>query len=459
MSKEEQADTLPKRPYACWLLADNTLGYAKVASKSNRFNFKCLLKHTLLFNIYRQKLVLSDSQVINNASLRMLVRQDDDMQRLMQMQQICIAKRQDATGSVKSLEEMRSDFAANGKYLFDVGKYGEGGELDLLELCPSVEYSLAEISQRYEEKVLEIFRGRAKAVLPQALMKQIASLAVEERGRLRSENPDSRLGWIFFYKQLQDLLKPSDWKTYQGQINDCAQAPFHSGLPSLLNADPVYAKQHAKSFDLMRGHRQAGRLEEVKLSFEGVLGLAEYQRGIAALEVDDILELLDTDEAGEFADSRDAIDGSRYATDRTLRSLRLYAQRVEDHILRHQPDLRNSANNEREQTASVEILKFPHRIAEVAGIFNSWVSAGLFAFDRLVYDKLTESSEELRLRQEREATASREIEVEKLRKKWDAESEPKIESDLVKKKVKDPADETIVRERVELDEIETFYRD
>lgn len=452
------------RDHACWLLADNRLSPGRDASDKNQRLFKSLLKHTLLFNVFRQTLVLSDSQVINNASFRLLLRRDEEFKRLMiQSQMVKIAIRTNESGRVESFCKLKDAFTSAGKYFFPQDRHprldGEEDELETLEKCPSIAYDLGQISDRYERTVLAVLHSQAASErLPKSVLDAVKMAAAIECTRIRQKSGvNARLGWIFFHQDLENYLNSGDWQKHKPTINDLAQAPFHSGLPSVLQADPIYAKDHARGFEILRGVRKRKSLREpIRLEFNGRLGLAEYQEGLNLLDSSDIFDLVDSDEAQAYAEARRCIENTDESLTTAIIALREYALKIEDRIIGKCHELKIRPNRHSRKVIDASVLEFFQtglKVVELASLKFDWLGVGKMMLDRLVLDRLFERNQQTINRNRQTEEAERNEARRALGNQWETGANTKIEQEVIIQAPDLPG--TVAAPRDE--EIETFY--
>jgi hypothetical protein len=346
--------TTDNRSLAFWLLADDTLRDALDTSQRGLERMKARLLHTLVFNVFEQKLAISDTALIDNNCLRMLLRTDETTQRLFADQMIIMAARADQGGVARDLEDIEAEHIRAGRCKFKFEQFGRGRELSFVSQCStSVPFRLGELADNYTKEVLRLLGSPVGA---QLLTKPVAE-HVYHLGRERKENT-GQLNWHFFFSEVEQFLTPEDWHLYKSKINDIAQTPYHTGLPTLLRADPIYAEEHAVSFELVRGSRQQYVVDQCDYDFAGRLGLAAFEQGILKLSADDVNILLDSEEARHMVQSRDAFDATDTAKQELVAALQQYVYRVEEQIIRADRALLGQSADGSQRTINVGVEEF-----------------------------------------------------------------------------------------------------
>lgn len=460
-----------KRELTCWLLADNTRTICKEPTLSNRQEMKALLKHTLLFNVFQQRLVLSDSQTINNPTLRLLFRDDDDVRTLLQESQMFgVAARLNQSGHPLHLGELVAEQKLNGKYMFHEGNLGTGDELEFVwDSTLIVPYDLPTIGRRFETEAVRIFdTPQAHGKLGKTVSKRIYDFARKEREWLNKEG--TNLGLMYFYDTLKHKLGDKLWEKHRDGIYQLAQAPYQTGLPAILNADPIYAAEHARSFELVRGVRQSRAYDLRRFEFDGRLGLAAYAKGIELLKPDDIFDLIDSPEATAFAAARDAAEATEKASRQLAKALREYVYLIEDCIIRRHNDLKQEsaegikhevqvsfedyARDGRIAVSGTDIAKVVNYGITYLGLFVGWAGFLSAFLGQTVFDRLADQEIQRLLREERAKAAEQNEKKDSLRAEFDKAEERKLRFEL-----KQPiAADSVGGATVPPDEIEVHYR-
>lgn len=315
-----------------WLLSDDRLDLCKDPKNINLF--RAHFKHAVLFN---PDLIVPDSYIINNLNFRRSIRDDETFRDLMSDQVLKVATRKDEAGNY-SLRKIR-DGMIEGKKPdeFSMEEYCSDLELSLVDTSVQfLPFSIEDIASRYTERTFEIFlpENSGKILGDHAVCDQLNNMVVEEVER------SGKLEYAFFYYKAKDYLSSSDWEKYRNIILDMAQANYLNNLPDLLGASPVYAKDHSGAFSIIKGGIEERLLHERSYEYTTKLSLASFVEGLSILNRDQILYLLDTDEAKNMlnlVNNPKNTDG--YLVD-LQNSLMLYQLKIEDKIIQSYPELR-----------------------------------------------------------------------------------------------------------------------
>ncbi len=439
-----------KKDLVCWLLADNTLPEWKLANEKSLIRMRSLLKHTFIFNVFDQKLVISDAQILNNNTLRILMRTDEDIQQFINFQMLNVAVRtKDQTPY--HFKQLIEEFKDYGKYLFDTNRLEEGDELDFI-WCNSkiIPFDVKALATRYADETIATLSAPTQRV-PEHLLKRVIALANKERIRLNAK--EQELGWIFFHQDLAKQIDPQDWTLYGPEIDKLATARYQTNLPQFLSADAIYSKKHASAFEMVRGRRQNKTMQESRFQFRGKLGLAAYERGINLLQFDDIINLLDSDEAEEFAITRTQIDTSDESSKALSEALANYVYAIERKILEKNSELKTESIDGNERIIGItfeQFTKVGNELADFLGIFFTPVSVASNILNRIILDRYYEQKEEDRIKKERKDAAQHMQQRDVLRVELDEENINQIDAySIIPKKNNTEADQN---------EIEVFYK-
>ena len=442
-----------KRDLVCWLLADNTLPEWKLANEESLIRMRSLLKHTFIFNVFDQNLVVSDAQVLNNNTLRILMRTDEDIQQYINFQMLNVAVRSENNQPPLHFKQLIEQFKAYGKYLFDAKRLEEGDELDFIwNNAKIIPFDIKALATRYaDETIATLSAPLTSQTVPEQLLKRVVELANKERIRLNAE--EKELGWIFFYQDLAEQIDQQDWILYGPEIDKLATARYQTNLPQFLTADAIYSKKHASAFETVRGVRQNKTMQESRFQFKGKLGLAAYERGINLLQFDDIINLLDSDEAEEFAITRSQIDTSDQASKALSDALANYVYAIERMILEKDSGFKTKSvdGNEREIGITFErFAKGTNKFADFLGIFFIPISVASNILNRIVFDRYFDRKEQGRLNKERKNTARHMQQRDVLRAELDEDKSNQIDVySIIPKETNTEAEQN---------EIEVFYK-
>lgn len=441
---------LMKRDYTCWQIADDTSKYGQNASAQNVAELKALLKHTLLFNVFHQKLVVSDSHLLNNDSLRLLVRNDECVRELIQSDMLGVAVRANNSNQPVDLNDLVEQFKEGKKYRFSP-KLGSGDELDFVSKGVGVvPYKLKELAANFEKESLAIFRGAiAKNTLTPKVADKVHNLAQAEKQKCEKEGLVFGLG--FFHDvlpaELDAKLKGKHYKT----IMELASAPYQTGMSRVLSADPIYAKEHARAFEILRGHQRKTVFRADEFRFKGKLGLAAFTKGIELLTAQDIVNLLDSNEAAALANARNVVSGSDSSVQDLYETLSEYVYRIEECIVDRHSDLRQSSAKGEVKSVGLSVQEWillTGKSIELASLKFGILGAPSYLLTKLVMDKLEKSKRELQTEAAMKKAMRVNKEKDELQSKFQLEGNEKIDDFKVKQ---------FTTEEENFDEIETIY--
>jgi hypothetical protein len=283
-------------------------------------------------------------------------------------------------------------------------------------------------------------------------------LARKERKRLQNEGKD--IGRIYFYQELERKLKSDEWAQYQQQIREFSTAHYQTNLPQYLDADPVYAVQHARAFEIVRGERSRKCLIERRFDFHGRLGIAAFHQGMDLLSFDDILDLLDSEEADEFAQARDEMDTSDESIDRLQRALSLYVVEIEKRIFARFPGLGQESTEGSTRRCEItfeEWIRAGNMVADFCGIFWTAVSVGSNFLNRMILDRYFEKQTRDRQRRIREEAALHMQKRDELRALFTRSKAEQAEYELIRQLSAVSLDGSA--SPADVDEIEVYYQE
>lgn len=322
---------------AFWLLADDRLALG--SDELNERRMRAHVKHTLLFH---PRIVISDSYVIKSYNLRRLIKFDEQMQEIIKLEMIVLACRDSHEGRM-SLRAVRDRTPpGEGPREFSDEEYRSDEELDFLESWALKQrYSLPDISRHYTRSTRELFGSeRALEVLNyDETALQILNEVIEERceqgeGSLRLAQ--------FFYGHAEGIPRlfskrsGLDWAPFKAPVEELAWTHYLTGLPTLLKTDAVYAREHARAFELAWKRPRVVQGEQ-PVRFQSRLGLDAFVAGLALLEVEDIVRLRGTDEGRSY----ERLISERSRELKLIKEIMLaYQRRIEDQIILRHDQLR-----------------------------------------------------------------------------------------------------------------------
>ena len=203
-------------------------------------------------------------------------------------------------------------------------------------------FSTAEASNYFSSKVLELLQADYGEQFPNELANEIYELSKEKL------ETDGNLTQSFFVKGgIGDLVRERDpvmwshlysanWEQYQNFINNLANAAYSTFLPNHFSANPVYAPEHQKPFEIWRGFAEVKReLVGESLKIKSPYDIAGYVRGLNALTFEDIVFLLETDERAHFLNVLDSIHEPNTSQRDVWSALVSYRRRICEQIATH----------------------------------------------------------------------------------------------------------------------------
>ncbi|MDT0602344.1 hypothetical protein [Thalassotalea castellviae] len=314
-----------------WMLAEVALPLASNIEYKN--SFEAYFKHGLLFN---SRLMISDTQALNCTNLRQLIIDNEGFEQFISPDFLSIALRNDASSSYNpSLIDLRDEFYRENKTAGSDKSYLSNGELELLQQNSNiVEYGFKDLAQNFTSKTIDIFNNDKS----KKLFGDDASKIITERINIEYEKKKS-LSRQFLHIDLKSDLNSlgcgNIWETHKENIMKLADAPYITGIPTVLDANPIYSPVHQESFTLASRAPKTGKAE--KTGFELDLSLMDdlsvYEHALSILTAEDILILRNT---GEYQKYQRYITGG-VSTEReqqdAMVSLSQYQQVINEHIL------------------------------------------------------------------------------------------------------------------------------
>ena len=283
-----------------WMLADTEV---PLAWDRNRLDaFSAYFKHALLFN---QRLMLSDAQAVNCMNFRRLLGSDPDFRLVLDSSLLSIAVRAtDDAIEGQPLTKVRDAFAREGKQRSDVAEefFQDDDLQSRSKLCDIRPYHYAQLRDHYTSNVFEIFRRESAAkVFGDKTQSLLLALMEEESVR------NNGLGRIFLYEGLGKVLRARGqegiWEQFRQQIVQFSDAPYVTGIPSVMEANPIYSPVHQTSFELAYDAKasEAQPVAGVKeLAMYSGLDLSSYEYALRKLSVEDVLRLRSSSEFRRF---------------------------------------------------------------------------------------------------------------------------------------------------------------
>lgn len=348
-----------------WMLADTEV---PLAWDANRLDvFSAYFKHALLFN---ERLMLSDAQAVNCMNFRRLLREDSDFQLVLDESLLSIAVR--ATEDAKEgqpLTHVRDAFAREGKQrtdLFDEFQHDEDLQL-INSRCDIRPYHYDQLREHYTRNVFEIFRRDASARLfGDDVQKLILELMEEESQR------NIGLGRIYLYEGLGRELSARGrtrvWEQFRAQIIQLSDAPYVTGIPSVMEANPIYSPVHQNSFELAYDVKssEAQPVEGVReLPMYSGLDLSSYEYALQRLSIEDVLRLRSSTEFKRFQ----KLSGGTVKSEGQLRDVMEALQDYQLVIDRYVLDKR-FARKASVSTGAHRLIKPVMKVGQESGVFS-----------------------------------------------------------------------------------------
>ncbi|WP_417536715.1 hypothetical protein [Methylophaga sp.] len=283
-----------------WMLADTEVPLAWDANRIDAF--AAYFKHALLFN---ERLMLSDAQAVNCMNFRRLLKSDSDFQKVLDASVLSIAVRapEDAPFGHR-LTEVRDAFATEGKQRSDIEtEFFSNEDLDRInESCDIRLYRYEQLREHYTQKVFSIFeRASVAGALGGSVQALLIDVLKEESDR------NNGLGRVFLYDGLGKVLEARGaseiWQQHRDTIVQLSDAPYVTGIPSVMAANPIYSPVHQKSFELAydAGPTETESVEGLKpLPIYSDLDLSSYEQGLQKLSIDDVMSLRSSAEFKRF---------------------------------------------------------------------------------------------------------------------------------------------------------------
>lgn len=345
---------------AYWMLADTELPISR--DKSLIGSFEAHFKHALLFN---EKLMVSDAQAVNCVNLRSLIVDKPSFRELLGKDLFSVAVRDPNGDSVgQSLTEVRNAFKAEGKQHLSQQEFENNYDLDLIdEVSERVPYTYSALRSNYTSKVIEIFSNSTLKVLLGAENQKI----ILEQLLLEKER-DNGLGRVFLHKNLQHRLvqigKGEVWERCAEDIMKFSDAPYVTGIPSLLDTNPIYAPIHQESFQMLNPEVKSHIEQGVSKTITTELHLSSYEEALAKLEPEDILFLRDSIEFESYQKYIKLGINGTHQQDNALDALIAYQELIDQYIVKRHLGLKTG-----KQSRTKRFIQPLAKVAHEGGIF------------------------------------------------------------------------------------------
>lgn len=271
------------------LLADDSAPLSRENAAYREF--KAHLIYTVIIN---GGIVFSDNQIVTSPNLRLLTRQDGVIKQLFRDKYFAVAMRENFNGSERraTIREIHEAFVNEGKIARGSFSYDFGNELDFLEHhAVKRGWSYEQIRENYtrdcEQILLRCFSSRVDAESFARFRDAIAF----ERER------DGGLGRQFIQYRLREQMVAQGVPFSdddQDMVRRCSDAPYVSNLPRTIGLNPIYAPQHADSFQLVRGCELRFVDVDAPRDIAAKIPYSHFVEGLIQLDLDDINALHQT---------------------------------------------------------------------------------------------------------------------------------------------------------------------
>lgn len=280
-----------------WMLADTEVPLAWDPTKLD--SFASYFKHALLFN---EKLMLSDAQAVNCMNFRRLLTKNEDFRQVLNKDILSVAVRApDDAPQGHALTQVRDAFVAEGKQRTqNAEEFQANDDLELINAgCEIALYNYTQLRDNYTNGVMRIMN------LPHVMGKfgvddhaYIVELLNQESER------NQGLGRIYLQQGLgADLTAQGHaetWARHRDLLMKISDAPYITGIPTVMAADPIYSPLHEEAFNLVTGTdatTTAAATEVTSvLALQTDLNLSSYQQALAQLQLEDVFYLRSTPE-------------------------------------------------------------------------------------------------------------------------------------------------------------------
>jgi hypothetical protein len=307
---------------AYWLLSDSTLDLA--LKPEHESDLHASLVHALL---WEDAALTSDSYLLNNINLRSLLAHNDLFRSIASEPWFVVAARKGQDGRRSSVDQIVQHMLAKGRNSPAMAR-NDFASKEFMKFAENrlnwTEYSEDALGSRFSSEIVRLFgTDEVRSLIPPSAHRIVTDF-IKEKCEAKQHLEQSE----FFYedRQLAALVKKEmnrqneDFKTRWDEIGKIARAPYITGIPAVLEANPIYAPEHSLAIDLWRKRpAQIGTATGEPFIFETRLGLGAYVEALTLATPDDIHFLRDSDEAKHF---RTALGTLTSNSDDSVRELR-----------------------------------------------------------------------------------------------------------------------------------------
>lgn len=348
-----------------WMLADTEVPLAWDANRLE--SFAAYFKHALLFN---EHLMLSDAQAVNCMNFRRLLNADSDFQQVLDKSLLSVAVRAtDGHESGVPLTQVRDAFAKEGKQRSEVAEeFFRDDDLDrMMTSCNIRPYEYGQLREHYTNSVLEIFARESVArSMGDEVQTLLLALLNEESER------NNGLGRIFLYdgigKILEELGAGKTWQQQREKIVQLSDAPYVTGIPTVMSANPIYSPVHQASFELAYDTAavKTEAVDDLKpLPLYSDLDLSSYEYALRKLKIEDVLKLRSSSEFRRFNKLTSSVVARPGQLDDVMRALEQYQQLIDRYIID-----RHLGRKSRVTSGAGRIIKPLLKIGHEGGMFS-----------------------------------------------------------------------------------------
>lgn len=283
---------------AFWFLGDDT---SKLGKNPDLYpQFRAALLHALL---YDARVVLSDSYAVNNRNFRRAASEDSTLRHLIELGLVRLAGRIIGRKPLP-LIALRDQFIERGHQppAFPLEEYKQSMELEFLDEQAKVyPYALDSLATRFTEDICMLLQSEETRNVFGDDVSEILNLLIAERIEAEVDNK-LRLAYFWYPDQIgadliQRLGDPYAWKRYGDKLRNIVQGPYLTGLPSVINANPIYTNDHRLSIDIFRRREKLGsQVIGDAVQFNSWIDIACYVAALEKITVEHILKLRSTPE-------------------------------------------------------------------------------------------------------------------------------------------------------------------
>ena len=297
---------------------------------------RALITHAVL---YGGPLLVSDSDFINNMVMRDGVAQGDPFFLSMIERKLLQFAIREEGGNPMPLGNTAEKIFKNNGHSKQMGaeRFCESPEFRHIEQhAETSRFSCAGAAARYHKETLRILE---QAPFEQSDLPDPVRNAVVEMVKDHVEK--NTLNWSYFsrgstfWEGLEARLRITQaWDRYGEFINAVARGPYATFIPDTLGLSPTYSNEDKLGVEIWRGRLRATEQDvQLKKLKRARIGLADLVHGLAALSIDDVLELRASGQRSKYEDACQKSARGTLFLDEPLDDLHRYCQLVDDKVL------------------------------------------------------------------------------------------------------------------------------